>query len=168
MDSFVKYADLDPRQKELVDSPSPQIRMECVWDGLGWDKLVYDKDPLVRRELAACGYALDLLYTDSSNAVRWAVANRVVLDFPAFDVDPRDVYYEWLTFEREGGGPDEWMAAWGITLESYLADHPESRIGSEGAPRDSPSTTAELGAMAQVGNTEVGAQAPAIDDVERS
>ena len=70
----IAYADLDDRQRALVDSTSRQDRIEAATLGYGRDRLAHDDEAAVRALVASRGYGHDELCRDESTRVRMAVA----------------------------------------------------------------------------------------------
>lgn len=59
----------------LVDSPEYEDRLRVAREGLFLDKLIHDREPLVRAQVAKHGYGLDILVRDDSMDVRRVVAD---------------------------------------------------------------------------------------------
>lgn len=75
---FVKYNELDTKQKKLVDSDKVWIRHRCAERELGLDKLVFDENFNIREIVVNHGYGLDLLSNDVDSRIRhlvWSLLN---------------------------------------------------------------------------------------------
>lgn len=78
---FIKYDDLTVEQKISVDSKDIYARCLCAILGNGLDKLVYDKERLVRIAVAQQGYGLDILIDDDDYRVRNAVESYIFFNY---------------------------------------------------------------------------------------
>ena len=80
----------DPALDTLVDSNNPEDRYDAAKRGYGLDKLITDKDWLIRCTVAAHGYGLDKLINDEHYQVRRAIVNQGYgLDKLVYDKDRR-------------------------------------------------------------------------------
>ncbi len=66
----------DDKKDMKVDSANYEDRVQIASKNYGLDKLVYDRDPYVRRQVAEQGFGLDILINDGNYKVREMVAEQ--------------------------------------------------------------------------------------------
>lgn len=112
---YIPYSELNPRQRDRVDSPSPAIRINAAKDGLGLNVLMLDAIEDVRCTVATMHYGLSQLVFDKASMVRAAVAST------GYGLDKLISDPTWAVRRTAEAA----LAAQGIDLDEWIATNPD-------------------------------------------